>query len=366
MDNEKKNGLSKCKEILYLFVLLFVLLMIVGVMIMTGVSFYKILSSTEEISVDASLMGVEFTLLLTGLTVFIAGSILMPKVLLEHEVQEAVERYAADEIDKLAEKCLDFRINDVKNDITKCDAHLSRMIALNLSKESPVWSIGWSFRSLKRYQKLDSEKIGIDDYIDFIELIRNKIIKGSIENFRKKMQGEGQGSSLPVVECAWRVIINELGNAGNQNLKDKDNYDSMRTTIRAVKDIVDFEYTVRNQKEANNDEKVSEVLKEIYNSTGYFCRLLCAALMMHPYDEELKEEVEPKKGRSILLREICKISEYGDKGKLAKTRDSKKDFRMCLEKNLKDIEKAQNFFSSDENNIWSTTSFFKNMGGKNK
>ena len=302
MDDGKKNGLSEWKDILYLCVLLFVVLMIIGVTIMTAVSFYKILSAKEQVPVEVSVLGVEFTLLLTGLTVFIAGSILMPKVLLEHEVQEAVERYAADEIQNKAKTCVDSKVQDAKNDNMKTDAHLSRMIAFGLTEKFPVWSIGWAFRSLKRYVKLDAKKIGFKEYRDFIEFIQTAVIEKSSNIFLSSFDIENESDYSALFE----KIRDEALKSNEKNV--------FRPSIRAIKDIADFEYMVLKGKYKSLVDYRS-LAENVCKSAGIFARILATTIMQEKYkqsqsvNENDKDTFQPLE--EWLLNEILEISDFG-------------------------------------------------------
>ena len=107
---------------------------------------------------------IDFSIILTSLSLLVGGSIFVPKFLLKKEVDESVQKKFENDVDEILQnktiEFIDSKFNSVSNSLNKCDAHLSRMIAFNLKVEFPVWSIGWSIRSLKRYEKLDPNSVG--------------------------------------------------------------------------------------------------------------------------------------------------------------------------------------------------------------
>lgn len=104
-------------------------------------------------------------------------------------------------------------------EISKLDAHLSRMVAFNLLQQKYYyWAVGWSFRSLKRYTELNESYS--DLYHEFHDFVFNRIILVALKNARTNKE-----NSLFVV----------------QNVGEKE---AFNIKIRAVKDYLDFLYLI--------------------------------------------------------------------------------------------------------------------------
>ena len=134
----------------------------------------------------------DFSVVLSALTLLVGGSIILPKFLLQSEVATAVRNGLKEHADKIIQEKTDCyiknEIKDAKNEMTKFDAHFSRMIAFFLNENHPVWSVGWCFRSLKRYGKLDEVSVGFNEYNDFIQFIQKGVLENAIRTFNKKVR----------------------------------------------------------------------------------------------------------------------------------------------------------------------------------
>lgn len=237
----------------------------------------KFLENIANFSPKETAERIDFSIILTSLSFLVGGSIFVPKFLLKKEVDESVQKKFKDDIDEILEnKTTEFiasKFSSMSNSLNKCDAHLSRMIAFNLKEEFPVWSIGWSIRSLKRYEKLDPNSVGFVEYFDFVEFLRKTVIEGSAQKFFTMIKNVK--NKINPVMVALEKEAEESGN------------DSKRLAIRTVKDIIDFEYSVQFK---NKDLKNKSILLPVCNLIGGLAKCLCSAVMVNSQNEKLSEQ----------------------------------------------------------------------------
>lgn len=279
---------------------------------------------------------IDFTLLLTGYAIFITGTLLVPKVLLKKEVEEGLEKYAKETVRKTLDEHFLKRINDTKNELHRTDAQLSRMVAFQLHKEYPVWSVGWAYRSLKRYKNLDSNKIGISEYSDFIRFLAQGVIVPSIDNFYKDIKEkfkdeypyETYREKMLPLNSAYHILEAESAKAKEENL---------RPALRAVKDIADFEYAVRFDESNKIGETEIGILQDAAKYAGLFARILCAVILFDYSKSKANPHLEGKTYDSeLMMQELFKISNYGIKGDADK--EIKQKFQQMMRQTLKQIE----------------------------
>lgn len=293
---------------------------------------------------------VDFSLMLTGLVIFISASVLLPEVIMDKKIKDSVEKLGKETAEEYIKKSMASEIHKVTNELNKTDAHLSRMIALGLSGNYPIWSIGWVFRSLKRYQRLDSNQVGFEEYYDFIDFMRLRIISVAIEKFIfklnkrqntlviKRARNNKQDNTLDDV---WKILKNEQTDGSGKKYE----FESVRAVIRCIKEIVDLEYSLFEDLASKVDDNAKGILKNFSLLTGDFCRLLCAVCIDN-YANDVMGTIIPeneKDGVKILLKEILKISDYGIKGKSAINEEIKADFKSKLELEFNDIRMQQEF-----------------------
>ena len=281
----------------------------------------KFLENIANFSPKETAERIDFSIILTSLSFLVGGSIFVPKFLLKKEVDESVQKKFKDDIDEILEnKTTEFiasKFSSMSNSLNKCDAHLSRMIAFNLKEEFPVWSIGWSIRSLKRYEKLDPNSVGFVEYFDFVEFLRKTVIEGSAQKFFTMIKNVK--NKINPVMVALEKEAEESGN------------DSKRLAIRTVKDIIDFEYSVQFK---NKDLKNKSILLPVCNLIGGLAKCLCSAVMVNSQNEKLSEQ-------NLLYRELLEqILQISDYGKKCKDFDAKKDYETRLILVLKELEEC--------------------------
>ena len=122
-------------------------------------------------------------------------------------------------------------------EVVKIDAHLSRMIAFTLMERNyHCWAIGWSFRSLKRYNELYSDHKNYKDiYSEFNDLVFKQIISKALDNFN-----------------------NPKGTADSAEKTFAGTSEAFKIKLRAVKDFIDFLY-----EEKNNETVEYETINEV-------------------------------------------------------------------------------------------------------
>ena len=325
-DNESKHSISEiCFFILFLLVALLLIGSLVAVLLIVFSKPLvenwncKFLENIANFSPKETAERIDFSIILTSLSLLVGGSIFVPKFLLRKEVDESVLKEIKNTVKKRvqeeADKYIDSKFSSVSNSLNKCDAHLSRMIAFNLKEEFPIWSIGWSIRSLKRYEKLDPNSVGFVEYFDFVDFLIKTVIESSAQKFFVLIK-DVKNEINPVMAA----LEKEAEESGN---------DSKRLAIRTVKDIIDFEYSVQFK---NKDLKNRSILLPVCNLIGGLAKCLCSAVMVNSQNEKLSEQ-------NLLYRELLEqILQISDYGKKCKDFDAKKDYENRLILVLKELE----------------------------
>lgn len=326
-DNESKHSISEiCFFILFLLVALLLIGSLVAVLLIVFSKPLvenwncKFLENIANFSPKETAERIDFSIILTSLSLLVGGSIFVPKFLLQKEVEESVQEEIKKNVKKRIQEESDeyiaSKFSSVSNSLNKCDAHLSRMIAFNLKEDFPVWSIGWSIRSLKRYEILDPNSVGFIEYFDFVEFLRKTVIEGSAQKFFAIVKKDVKNEINPVMAA----LEKEAEKSGN---------DSKRLAIRTVKDIIDFEYSVQFK---NKDLKNRSILLPVCNLIGGLAKCLCSAVMVNSQNEKLSEQ-------NLLYRELLEqILQISDYGKKCKDFDAKKDYENRLILVLKELE----------------------------
>ncbi len=325
-DKKSKHSISEvCFFILFVLVALLLIGSLVAVLLIVFSKPLvenwncKFLENIANFSPKETAERIDFSIILTSLSLLVGGSIFVPKFLLKKEVDESVQKKFENDVDEILQnktiEFIDSKFNSVSNSLNKCDAHLSRMIAFNLKEDFPVWSIGWSIRSLKRYEKLDPNSVGFVEYFDFVEFLRKTVIEGSAQKFFAIVKNE-KNEINPVMTA----LEKEAAESGN---------DSKRLAVRTVKDIVDFEYSVQFK---NKNLKNNEILLPVCKLIGGLAKCLCGAVMANSQNEKLSEQ-------NLLYRELLEqILQISDYGKKCKDFDAKKDYENRLILVLKELE----------------------------
>lgn len=291
---------EKCHYVLFNILFVVMALLVVCVLGVVALSFCQVKDEEIKKSLSEILEHLDFSIVLSALTLLVGGSIVLPKFLLQSEVKTAVENKFKEHADAVIKEKTDGYIKNematAKNDMTKLDAHFSRMIAFFLNENYPVWSVGWCFRSLKRYGKLNAASVGFNEYVDFIRFIQKGVLDNAIETFNKKLR-----------ECKdadYFKLFEEEAEASQEP-------SPKRPIIRAIKDIADFEYAVFFT-EIQKDTGKQSILKPICLSTGRFAQDLCIILLGNGKKVD-KNLLDAETADKWLLNKILEISDYGQK-----------------------------------------------------
>ena len=172
---------------------------------------------------------IDIGLLISFLGLAFAIAIASPYFISKNKMKSIIEKF----LDKEYKPTILHRAEEV----IKIDAHLSRMIAFTLMERNyHCWAIGWSFRSLKRYNELYSDYKNYKDiYSEFNDLVFKQIIFKALDNFN-----------------------NPKGTADSAEKTFAGTNEAFKIKLRAVKDFIDFLY-----EEKNNETVKYETINEV-------------------------------------------------------------------------------------------------------
>lgn len=325
-NQKRRHSLTEiCFSVLYILVALLLIGSLITVSLLTfskplvANGNCKFLEGIASLSSKETIERIDFSIILTSLSLLAGGSIFIPKFLMEKKVNESVQKEIRSTVENIvkeeADKHIDAKFKSVSNSLNKCDAHLSRMIAFYLKEDFPVWSIGWALRSLKRYEKLDPNSVGFVEYEDFVKFLKSTIVEKSVQKIYKNIENM-KNEINPVMT----ILDREAESSGNN---------PERLAIRTIKDIIDFEYSAMFK---NGDLKNREILLQVCELIGGFSKCLCIAVMVNLQNKTLSEQ-------NFLYRELFEqIIQISDFGKSCKDFSAKKDFENRLIVALKDLE----------------------------
>ncbi|MDJ1498793.1 hypothetical protein QNI19_38040 [Cytophagaceae bacterium DM2B3-1] len=154
--------------------------------------------------------------------------------------------------------------NNQKESI-KTDAHLSRIAAYSLFIDKKYyWSLGWSFRALKRYIKLSYFKYpSPGKYKKYIKSLISLIIKNIDQIQQIYNQAKKQHINSKVTDLLVDMIKGEYTNIQDDN-------EILETLRDLCKDIYDIYYNLSfdNKKSEIDDETARDIL-ELINNRSY-------------------------------------------------------------------------------------------------
>ena len=183
-------------------------------------------------------------------------------------------------------------------EVIKIDAHLSRMIAFDLmEKNYHYWAIGWSFKSLKRYNELYS------DYKNY------KHIYSEFNNF-------------VFDQIVFKALDNSVDIEDTAEITFKGTDEAFRIKLRAIKDLIDFLYEEKNN-ETIESEKLTDISEKMQK---VFISLFFDVL-------EKNEDIPVKELHKKIDEEIFKISRF---------KSEKNILRHVFYEFVKDIEVHDN------------------------
>ena len=221
---------------------------------------------------------IDIGLLISFLGLAFAIAIASPYFISKNKMKSVIEKF----LDKEYKPTILHRAEEV----IKIDAHLSRMIAFTLMERNyHCWAIGWSFRSLKRYNELYSDHKNYKDiYSEFNDLVFNHIISKALDNFN-----------------------NPKGTADSAEKTFAGTNEAFKIKLRAVKDFIDFLYEEKNNETVEYDliNEVKEKMQKVFIS------LFCDVLKKIENENEGKtKDISIKQLHKKLDDEIFKISRF--------------------------------------------------------
>lgn len=272
-----------------------------------------------ENAVSAKPSNIDFTLLLTGYAIFMAGTLILPRYLLKEKTQEEVskqlDKKLPDRIKTEVQQQTEGKLQKLQEIEHKLDGDLSRMISFLLMKnEMPVWSIGWGFHAMKRYISLE-RTCRKNEHILFLDLLRRTIFKKSISLFCKYItETPSLKERQKEIDSVFKAY--HLQDAHCSNFTKAICYEAFCSdetqpempVLRAVKDIIDVEFIVKNNIYGWDEQ--SEFLqkcRDISLFLGSFARFIVFSFIFFPFDIRDKEK-HPIFSKEELVDNIAKIS----------------------------------------------------------
>lgn len=200
---------NRRNEIPVWFKSVFILVMIVFVVCLVASVVFVALCSCDKIKGATELKVLDVSVLLAFLALSFGIAIATPYFITDNKIDSAVREFVKQEFEP--------DLLNRSEEVTKLDAHLSRMVAFTLLEQGYyAWAIGWSFRALKRYTELHSEYTEL--YKEFHDFVLKRIVSESLDAIvgGKKDAAEKFGE-----EEAFKI------------------------TLRAAKDYIDFRYEIQ-------------------------------------------------------------------------------------------------------------------------
>lgn len=237
------------------FLIIIALLVLISISIV-GITFGKI----DGLNV-ANIQNNVFALILAGVTITLASSIILPKFLIEQSVRDEIEKRSKTIEERLEQK--------YGTHINTTDAHLSRMIGYLLSKDNSLklkfddtdlsellhdynWSAGWALRSFKNYLRVSTKKsvmgeaVNATNYSDLIQITINLVSVATVKIFESTGYADFEKFSKEEIQAL--IPLFESDNI-------EDNWVSVHK--RSVKEAFDIEYMY----ETNYDDYTSDMIK---------------------------------------------------------------------------------------------------------
>lgn len=200
---------NKRNEIPVWFKSVFIVVMIVFVLCLVASVVFVALCSCDKIKGATELKVLDVSVLLAFLTLAFGIAIATPYFITDNKIDSAVREFVKQEFEP--------DLLNRSEEVTKLDAHLSRMVAFTLLEQGYyAWAIGWSFRALKRYTELHSEYTEL--YKEFHDFVFRRIIREALD-----------------------AIVDGQEDKAKKFGKEE----SYKITLRAAKDYVDFRYEIQ-------------------------------------------------------------------------------------------------------------------------
>lgn len=328
----------------------------------------------DENAKSSKSSNIDFSLLLAGYAVFMAGTLILPRYLLKEktqvEVSKQLDEKLPDRIKMEVQQQTEGRLQKLQETEYKLDGDLSRMIAFLLMKnEMPVWSIGWGFHAIKRYISLECT-CRKNEHILFLDLLHRTILKKSValfcEYIKKTPSFEEENKEAVSLFKTYHLQDAHCSNFTKAICYEaacSDETQPEMPVLRAVKDIIDVEFIVKNNiYDWDEQSEFLQKCRDISLFLGAFARFIIFNFIFFPFDDQNKEK-HPIFSKEELIDNIAKISSLKSnprffkqyKTNLKKTIDHiyMNGLNMyCKNKvSMKDTEKMLVSIYNDENGI---------------
>jgi len=180
----------------------------------------------ENLATAADSPAVTYSMVLTSFVITVALSSIVPYFISTTTIRSESRKVLEEEGIKVDQAIVDNR---------RTDAHLSRIIGWTLANlENPTWSIGWSFRAIKRYNKVLHLK---PHYVELVTISYSDVVK-SINVISTKANTLIKADELPATEALEIAFGLKLDNDSKRDYQasPRERVDRIE---RACKDAID-------------------------------------------------------------------------------------------------------------------------------
>lgn len=184
----------------------FIIVFLASILALSAISFLSVCGELDN-GKDGSAVNVSLLVAFLGITFTVV--LATPYFITDNKIDSAVREFVKQDFGP--------DLLNRSEEVTKLDAHLSRMVAFTLLEQGYyAWAIGWSFRALKRYTELHSEYTEL--YKEFHDFVFKRIIMEALDSI---VDGQKDRSEKFGKEESYKI------------------------TLRAAKDYVDFRYEIQ-------------------------------------------------------------------------------------------------------------------------
>lgn len=182
---------------------------------------------------------IDFSLLFTGYGFLLSGTILIPKFLLKEKIKEEFAEQKEFISQKITQNVLDNitkDLSEIKAEEYSKDADFSRMTAFLIKETNPIWALGWSLHSLKRYIESERNRKR-KELLGFIDVLLYSIIHPAIKQVLSVIFIDEDDKDSNLVDSFACFILSE---AERRSEKEK-----LRPVLSLIKDAADIEYGLK-------------------------------------------------------------------------------------------------------------------------
>ncbi len=233
------------------------------------------------------------SIVIAALTLVVATSILVPQFVLKNKIREEIDEM----VPNMVAKQIDEKIKDLRIEYASVDAHMSRMNShFLLEKNRYFWSLGWAFRSLKRY--ITTKNLKYEELLKYVNDTAEKIMVGLYELLEKGIKSHCNNSfnsdridnkCTPKLKNIFTNIIkNEILNIENGKSEDP------TMVVRILRDAIALEFIIDHDQTINEEFKYrlrEEVLKKVGVLFHYTIYIIINHEKWHIKTYNLKTEI---------------------------------------------------------------------------